>query len=242
MKINKGKIIILILSASIGVLISTIMKSNLESYAPVTIASLQVMQEEIRVLNEEVNDFKRIYDGKEEELESLKDIYYTDSTIVDKLNIDLASSKTMSGNQALEGPGITIKMYDNPSEEIIGANVNDDVIHDVDMLNIINDLRVAGAEAISINGERVVTSSEMKCGGPIIRINGTSIGTPFIVSAIGDPQLLMAAVNAPGTYGDFLKNTYHIGFEPKEEDDLFIPAYSGKFSFKYAKPKGEGDE
>lgn len=45
-------------------------------------------------------------------------------------------------------------MYDNPEDEIIGQDVNDDVIHDVDVLNILNDLRVAGAEAISINGER----------------------------------------------------------------------------------------
>lgn len=242
MKINKAKILILTSSIAVGVFIGTMMKSNLESYAPVTISSLEITQEEIRVLNNEVNDFKKIYDEKEEELESLRSISYTDNTIVDKLNIDLASSKSISGHQALEGPGITIKMYDNPEDEIIGADVNDDVIHDVDMLNILNDLRVAGAEAISINGERVVSSSEMKCGGPIIRINGKSVGTPFIISAIGDPKLLMAAMIAPGTYGDALKNTFAIGFEPEEEDDLFIPAYSGDFSFKYAKPKEEGDK
>nr|WP_300002304.1 DUF881 domain-containing protein [Tissierella sp.] len=239
MKINRGKILILISSISLGILISTVMKSNLESYAPVTLASLQITQEEIRALKDEINDFKRIHDEKEEELELLRDIFYNDTTVVDKLSIDLALNKAVSGHQALEGPGITIKMYDNPADDIIGGNVNDDVIHDVDMMNIINDLRIAGAEAISINGERVVTSSEMKCGGPIIRINGTSIGTPFIISAIGDPKLLMAAVNAPDTYGDALKNIWKIGFEPKEKDDLFVPAYSGDFSFKYAKPKGD---
>lgn len=242
MKKDKGKILILVSSIGLGILISTMMKSNLESYAPVTLLSLEVMQEDLKFTNKEVNELKDEFKEKEEELKSIKGLSYSDSTIVDKLNIDLVSSKSISGHIALEGPGIIIKMYDNPEDEIIGQDVNDDVIHDVDVLNILNDLRVAGAEAISINGERVVSSSELKCRGPVIGINGISIGTPFIIRAIGDQKLLMAAVNAPGTYGDALKNIFAIGFEPEVEDDLFIPAYSGNFSFKYAKPKGEGDK
>ncbi|OLS03887.1 DUF881 domain-containing protein [Tissierella creatinophila] len=242
MQIDKGKFLILVSSIGLGILISTMMKSNLESYVPVTLLSLEVMQEDLKFINSEVNELKDEFKEKEEELKSIKGLSYSDSTIVDKLNIDLVSSKSISGHMALEGPGIIIKMYDNPEDEIIGQDVNDDVIHDVDVLNILNDLRVAGAEAISINGERVVSSSELKCRGPVIGINGISIGTPFIIRAIGDQKLLMAAVNAPGTYGDALKNIFAIGFEPEVEDDLFIPAYSGNFSFKYAKPKGEGDK
>ena len=242
MNIYKGKILILVSSIGLGILTSTMMKSNLESYMPVTLLSLEAMQEEIKVMNNEVNQLKDEFEEKEEELQSLKGLSYSDDTIVDKLNIDLISSKSTSGNLALEGPGIVIKMYDNPEDEIVGQDVNDDIIHDVDVLNILNDLRVAGAEAISINGERVVSSSELKCKGPVIGINGISIGTPFIIRAIGDKKLLMAAVNAPGTYGDALKNIFAIGFEPEVEDELLIPAYSGNFSFKYAKPKGEGDK
>lgn len=242
MKINKGKILILISSIGLGILISTMMKSNLESYVPVTLTSLESMQDEVKVINNEVNQLRDEFEEKEEELKSLKGLSYSENTIEDKLSIDLISSKSISGRIALEGPGIVIKMYDNPEDEIVGQDVNDDVIHDVDVLNILNDLRVAGAEAISINGERVVSSSEVKCRGPVIGINGISIGTPFIIRAIGDQKLLMAAVNAPGTYGDALKNIFAIGFEPEVEDDLFIPAYSGNFSFKYARPKGEGDK
>lgn len=242
MKIDKGKILILVSSIGLGILTSTMMKSNLESYVPVTLQSLEVMQEEVKVINNETNQLKEVFEEKQKELQSLIGLSYSDSTIVDKLNIDLISSKSTSGYIALEGPGIIIKMYDNPEDEIVGKDVNDDVIHDLDVLNILNDLRIAGAEAISINGERVVSSSELKCKGPVIGINGISIGTPFIIRAIGDKKLLMAAVSAPNTYGDALKNIFSIGFEPEVEDELFIPAYSGKFSFKYAKPKGEGDK
>ncbi len=242
MKIDKVKILIIISSLLIGILTATLMKSNLESYMPVTLNSLEISKEEIESINNEINELEEELETKKEELEILKSISLSEDTIVDKLNIDLILSKSISGHLALEGPGIVIKMFDNPEDEIVGQDVNDDVIHDVDVLNILNDLRVAGAEAISINGERVVASSELKCRGPVIGINGISIGTPFIISAIGDPKLLMASVIAPGTYGDALKNIFAIGFEPEIKDDLFIPAYSGDFSFKYAKPRGEGDK
>lgn len=239
MNINKGKIVILIVSIALGIAISTMLKSNLEYYAPVTISHLKNTEKEIEDSIKELNDLHQIIEDKEKELRSLSELAFSDEDIVDKLNMNLITNKSISGHLALEGPGITIKMYDNPEEEIVGQDVNDDVIHDVDVLNILNDLRIAGAEAISINGERVVTSSELKCRGPVIGINGVSIGTPFIISAIGEPKLLMASVNAPGTYGDALKNIFAIGFETQEQDELYIPAYSGSFEFKYAKPVRE---
>lgn len=86
-----------------------------------------------------------------------------------------------------------------------------------------------------------MSSSEIKCAGPVLRINDVRIGTPFVIRAIGDPKLLMASVIAPGTYGDTLKSVFHIGFEPVLEDKVVIPAYKGRFNFSYAKDKGEGD-
>lgn len=242
MKTNKWKIIALIFSIGLGILISTLMKSNLESYAPVTLSSLESTEQEIMVLNNEVNELRDIVEEKEEELESFKSLSSNEGDIANRLSIELVTSKSISGHLALTGPGIKIKMFDNPEDEIIGDNVNDDIIHDIDVLNILNDLRIAGAEAMSINGERVMGTSELKCAGPTIRINGNSIGTPFIIEAIGDSQLLMAAVNAPGTYGDSLKNVYNIGFEPEVKNELFIPAYSGEGSFKYAKPIDEEEK
>lgn len=237
MKKKRWKLVILIIGISFGILISVLLRSGLDTYAPVTLSSLDNMKEKVDILNHEVNNLEDIVKEKEEELESFKEISPDRKEVINKLDIDLITSKSKSGYLAIKGPGIRIKMFDNPEDEIVGENVNDDVIHDVDVLNIINDLRVADAEAISINGERVVGSSELKCGGPIIRINGRSVGTPFIIKAIGDPKLLMAAVNAPGTYGDALKNIYNIGFEPEEKDELFVPAYNGGFEFEYAKPK-----
>ena len=151
---------------------------------------------------------------KEEELQILENILVDDRNIEDILLEDLKYNMTISGRTTLEGPGIQIVMYDNMDTVIEGFDLNDYIIHDVDILNVINDLKIAGAEAISINDQRVISASEIKCGGPIIRINDRSIATPFVIKAIGDPKLLMASVNAPGTYGDTLRSVFAIGFEP----------------------------
>lgn len=241
MKKDNPKLIIIIFSFIVGLLIATQMKIKIDSYIPVTLKSIQTMKSEIHSVNKEIAELNREIRSKEEELLVLESISKGDENIIDLLTADLRYNKTRSGYTSVEGPGIQITMYDNPNEEIMGFDINDDVIHDVDVLNILNDLKVSGAEAISINGQRVLSSSEIKCAGPVLRINDVRIGTPFVIRAIGDPKVLMASVNAPGTYGDTLKSVYFIGFEPIIEDKLFIPAYKGRFSFNYAKDKGEGD-
>lgn len=241
MKNQNPKIILGLFSIIVGILISTQMKLKVESIAPITLKSLQTTKDEITFLNNEIYEMEKIIEQKEEELQTIMDIHKGEENIVDILQDDLEINMTSSGRTVLEGPGIKITMYDNMSSEIIGLDINDDVIHDVDILNILNDLKIAGAEAISINDQRVVATSEIICGGPIIRINGKSIGTPFVIKAIGDPKLLMASVNAPGTYGDILRSVYQIGFEPESQESIRIPAYNGNFNYTYAKPVGEGE-
>lgn len=241
MKKNNPKIILTLFSVIVGILLSAQMKLKVELIAPVTLKSIQTTKNEVKLLNSEIFELDKLIEQKEQELSNLENISKGEQNIVDILKKDLLLNKTSSGRTTVEGPGITIIMYDNMNNEIVGFDINDDVIHDVDILNILNDLKIAGAEALSINNQRVVSTSEIKCGGPIIRINGKSLGTPFAIKAIGDPKVLMASVNAPGTYGDTLKSVYQIGFEPEIQDKIIIPAFEDNFNYSYAKPVGEGD-
>lgn len=241
MKNNNPKIILTLFSVIIGIFIATQMKLNVQSYAPVTISSIQTMKNEINSINEEIKSLEKAIKNKEEELETLINIAKGDDNIINILSEDINKNKINSGKSKVKGQGIIITMYDNPEERMPGFDINDDVIHDLDILTIVNDLKIAGAEAISINGERVISTSEIKCGGPTIRVNGRSSAVPFVIKAIGDSKLLNASVTAPGTYGDILKSVYQVGFDTSVEDSIIIPAYSGRFDFKYAKPLGEGD-
>lgn len=241
MKKNSPKIIISIFSIILGLIIVTQIKMGLETYRPITINSLQLAKGEIESIKKDMIELEKLEEQKMEELQILENISKGDDNIIDILSQDLEKNKIYSGASKLEGPGIEIKMYDNQEERDWMFDINKDVIHEVDILNILNDLKVAGAEAISINGERVISTSEIICGGPTIRINDRSSATPFVIKAIGDTKLLMASVSASGTNGDILKNVYNKGFEVEVNDNITIPAYRGLLEFKYAKPLGEGD-
>lgn len=241
MKINKAKITLTLFSIILGIFIALQIKMKVDLQTPNNIQFLQTTKSEIDNIYKEIIELDHVIKDREEKLIILENISKGDDNIIDILIEDMKVNRIYSGKSDLKGPGIVIEMYDNQEKRDWWFDINTDLIHDIDILNIINDLRVAGAEAISINGERVVSTSEVKCAGPVIRINDNTSAAPFIIKAIGDPKLLMASMTAPGTNGDILKNVFYKGFDITVEDEIEIPAYKGNFNFKYAKPLGEGD-
>lgn len=130
-----------------------------------------------------------------------------------------------AGYQKLQGKGVIIELMDSEEEAGDGENPNNLLIHDQDILILLNDLKVAGAEALSVNGQRIVARSEIKCSGATITINGTTYGQPFIIKAIGDPKQLEAAVLSPDSYGDILQQLYHIRLKTEIKDFVEIGAF-----------------
>ncbi len=240
-RINKYSLVIFAFSVLLGIFIAIQFKQSIPSLAPVTLSSIQATRNEINMVKKEIDEFKIMLEDKNEQIKMLESIANGDENIIDILISELDKNKVVAGFEKVQGPGIIIKMEDNLSEEAFGQEYDLDIIHDADVLRIINDLRGAGAEAISINDQRVLSISEIKCGGPIIRINGKSVATPFYIKAIGEPKLLNAAINAPNTYGYALKTIDKINIETTMEDNIIIPEYNGRFNYKYAKPSKEGD-
>lgn len=239
--INKTRIIIILISIFFGFVLAIQLKQNLPEFTPITVNSIKMTEYEIDALNNEIEELKVLLQDKEEKMQTYDDITSSDKSIIDILSDELQKTKTAAGFEELEGPGIIVMMQDNLDENAFGQEYDLDLIHDVDVLRILNDLRAAGAEAISINGQRVLATSEIKCGGPIIRINGRSIGTPIYISAIGDSELLNAAINAPNTYGFALKTIEELVIETSIEEEINIPAYKGNLRYNNAKPIREGD-
>lgn len=241
MKINKTNLVVFGLSIILGIILAIQIKQKVPEMIPVTLKSIESTKNEINALNKEIEELKIMIRDKEEKIEMYESIVDGNENIADLLKEELNKIKVVAGYETVKGPGIIVKMTDNMDENAYGQAFDMDLIHDVDVLRIINDLRGAGAEAISINGQRVLAFSEIKCGGPIIRINGKSVGTPIYIKAVGDPQVLSAAINAPSTYGYALKNISQINIETNMEDEITIPAYNGMFNLRYAKPVREGD-
>lgn len=131
------------------------------------------------------------------------------------------------------GAGVIVTLSDSKKEASSVLNPSSLLVHDADVLSVINELKNAGAEAISINEQRLVSTTSISCGGNIIDINGEKVGAPFVIKAIGLPEQL-AALSRPGGYLEILKSA-SVGVELKKSNSITIPKYTGLITYKYAK-------
>lgn len=148
---------------------------------------------------------------------------------------ELAKMNMIAGLTPVRGPGIIVVLQDSPAELQLGTDPNNYLIHDYDLLNIVNELKAAGAEAISINGQRLVASSEIRCAGPTIMINATRIASPFEIRAIGDPATLESSLRLRGGYVEQME-LWGARVKIQRQENIEIPAYKGSIKFEYAKP------
>ena len=153
---------------------------------------------------------------------------------------ELQMVKMGAGLISVQGTGIVVTIDDSKRPTKPGENPNLYLIHDDDILKVINELWAAGAEAISINEQRLIASSEIRCAGPTLSVNNTRYSPPYEIKAIGDPQTLENALRMRGGVIETLQ-FWGIQVSVKSQDAVIVPAYKGTFRFDYAKPvKGEG--
>ena len=141
-----------------------------------------------------------------------------------QMSDDWEKIKLSTGLVEVKGQGITIKLDDAPARQP-DTPVNWQIIHDKDIKVILNDLKVAGAQAISINGERVVPMSEQLCAGPTIMINGNRYPVPYYIEAIGDPDMLYESITTSSKIAEITE--FNIRVEIKKAKELTLAKFSG---------------
>lgn len=148
---------------------------------------------------------------------------------------------TISGLTDVTGEGIIVIITDGERDLLVNENPNRLMVHDADIRNIVDDLRNAGAEAISINGQRIIFGkTKIYCTGPTVKINDDVFSQPFVIKAIGDRYFLEAALNAPSKYGNTLRE-WGIFVEVNTSVNVEIPAYKGSRQLLYAEQVKEGE-
>lgn len=192
-------------------------------------------------LKDQVLKMKEKYDNAydnlnriEEELEKVRKSVASKNEELERLEKEIKQANTLLGFTDAKGNGVTITVEDGISTPST-LNPSDLLVHDLDILNLVNELKNAGAEAIDINGKRVVTTTAIMCDGNVITINGEKIGAPFVINAIGFPEQ-MATLNRPGGYiMEYLERYVRTSF--KKMETITIPKYTGIINFEYAKSK-----
>ena len=155
--------------------------------------------------------------------------------------LEVERANSTQNNTELTGNGLIITINDNQDISLNSwfADPNLLVVHDADLISVVNELKNAGAEAISINEQRLVTTSAIECDGNIIKVNGEKIGAPFTIKAIGLPEVLIN-VDRFGGYLDNLRETRYLKVSIEKATDkktITIPKYTGILKFQYAVSK-----
>lgn len=185
--------------------------------------------------------YERAYETLEEKqktLDTIREATASKDATSSVINDELALNNNLLGVTNLKGPGLIITLKDDPNASRKNLSPIDDVsnhiIHDSDLRAVVNALKNAGAEAISINGQRVVFPTAINCVGNVIKVNQEKVGTPFEILAIGFPERMDNALTMPGGYLEILEE-YGIVVTVKRSDEVKIPKYNGVITSNYIK-------
>ncbi len=138
---------------------------------------------------------------------------------------ELDHLKLISGFTDVSGDGVIITLNDAYKPGVVESDeAKDYIIHDSDILNVVNQLRVGGAQAISINNERIIATSEQVCAGPTIKVNRNRYAVPYEIKAIGDPEQLFNTLNESGILDEM--STLGKRVSMNIEKDMNIPKFT----------------
>lgn len=132
----------------------------------------------------------------------------------------------MAGGAALEGPGVTVVLDDSSASRSPTGDPNDLVVHERDIQTVVNALWAAGAEAVSLNGERLSTTSAVRCAGNTLLLHGALHTPPYEIRAIGDAQALADTLSSRPGMGRLLENVhaFGLGFSVEPAQRVVLPA------------------
>ncbi|MBQ7950602.1 MAG: DUF881 domain-containing protein [Clostridia bacterium] len=235
---NKWKIqlsvglICMILGFAITIQFRSVQKNNgAGTISGLRAAEIQSMYQKEKEKNEALYiDYERIKNDLDQYKDAINDTNATTKLMKEQLD----NAEILAGMKEVEGPGVVVKMSDGTKTPLPGESESLYWLHDSDLLLVINELKDAGAEAISVNGERLISTSEVRCVGSVLSVNNVRTGAPFIINAIGDPKTLESALLFKG--GVVADIASYCEVDVKTADKVTVPAYKGAVNFKYATP------
>lgn len=209
-----------------GILISTYLKTFDSSKVYISLDEKKKLENKIELSKNNIEKLEKTKSDLQEYVKKYEEVSEDDNkSINDLLEEELKKIKELSGYTDIKGEGLIVTIKDSEKEVTSGENPNDFIVHDIDVLKIINDLKKSGAKALSINGERLLPTSRIKCSGATITVNDITYGQPFVIKAIGEADSLMASIISPQSYANLLKDGYGIYVKAEEKNDIVINSY-----------------
>lgn len=157
---------------------------------------------------------------------------------VKALNDELERARIAAGLIPLAGTGMVLRLEDSLQPVAPDANESEYLVASRDIRTVVDELWLAGAEAIAVNGERVTATSSFIDIGPSVLVNSAYLAPPYQITALGPPGLYDRLVASPG-FVDFVRargQGYGIRLSFAEPPSVDMPAFAGTVSLRYARP------
>ncbi len=202
-------------------------KADIKMYEEARVKKIElqnsVLQEEKK--NKELSEKLKAYESSENHT----------NHVMEELQQELSLNKKILGYEDVEGKGYEIILEDGEertNEELDSIGNWLRIIHNDDMLKILNELKQNGSESISINGERVLSTSEVYCSWAFISINGKKLPAPFKIEVVGDPIKLEAYMEMPFNQINIMKNR-GISVKTEKKEEIYLKSATLPLSSVY---------
>jgi uncharacterized protein YlxW (UPF0749 family) len=193
-------------------------------------------------LADEVDKLRKEVQQLRSEKTALENAASEGKSLAEQLNETLQNTKLFAGLTEVEGPGVTVVMRDSRKKVEELTNVNDGIIHDSDVVRVINELWNAGAEAITVNNKRAGPNTSYRCVGSVIVVDGVRFASPIVIRAIGDTKTLYGALTLPGGVVQEIQATDASMIQLEVVEKLHFDAFDGSTTRKFAAVPVEDDK
>lgn len=238
MKLKKGKNIMTVTIGIICFILTYVIFIQFKTIEETNITEIETMTE--TELREKIASWKEKYEETNEKLQETKETIAeyrekkeANQEAIELLDKELLEAQILAGETDVTGNGIVIRLVQNEEDELIKSYI---------LLHLINELNSAGAEAISINDQRIINMSDIvdiyvDDVAHYILINKEKIVSPYVIKAIGDPKYLESALTTKTVGFMDMYSEYAVSLE--RQNNIRIPKASNKIEIKYIDMEGE---
>ncbi|MBC8062278.1 MAG: DUF881 domain-containing protein [Clostridiaceae bacterium] len=194
MKNNEANIFVFLASIIVGIMIS--LNMSFSNKIHMTILDTKQYEEAVNKrtqLLEQISKMNTEYNLSYSKLNKYESVGLNNTKLAQEMKNELLKNKMAYGTTDLHGQGIRITLDDGPEE--IKRTWSLYMVHNYDLAMILNFLKIAGAEAISVNGERITNMTTVDCDGVFIQTNDNQIYSPFTIEVIGNKDVLYEYMN-----------------------------------------------
>ena len=221
---------------TIGIFIQVKTLKSITNEEGMTLNDNAELKDEVLRWRQAYKDIFKQLESVEERLEEARTEASINSGLDTEVKNQIKKNNELLGLTEVKGSGVIIRLDENRDVDATEVlDVNSYLVHEGDLLNIVNELYNSGADAIAINGKRIVNTTSILCDGNIIRVNDEIVGVPIEIKAICYPQSIYN-LKRPGGYLSLMA-TGGVIVEVEENEEITIPKYEGVYKYDYISVK-----